>query len=82
MPLNRDRTVLTETKFVQAEQSLFNTLIGKAGLANTVPFIGAPLQAITRALENVHDVGHALKTFYPKPREVLLTLIYRLISLD
>ncbi|KAH7410458.1 hypothetical protein DE146DRAFT_687153 [Phaeosphaeria sp. MPI-PUGE-AT-0046c] len=41
--------------FVQAEQALLNVLIGKAGLANTAPFVGAPISAVLRALEGSLD---------------------------
>jgi len=42
-------------EFVRVHQVLLNILIGKAGLFNTVPFIGQPLAAILRQIENVVD---------------------------
>lgn len=38
-------------------QELLNVLIGKAGLFNTVPFIGQPVAAVLRAVESVVDVS-------------------------
>merc|ERR1712137_1542671 len=42
-------------EFVRVHQALLNILIGKAGLFNTVPFIGQPLAAVLRQIENVVD---------------------------
>lgn len=42
-------------EFVRVHQVLLNILIGKAGLFNTVPFIGAPVAQVLRAVENVVD---------------------------
>jgi len=41
--------------FVKVHQDLLNILIGKAGLFNTVPFIGAPVAFTLRQLEGVVD---------------------------
>ncbi|KAK6357679.1 hypothetical protein TWF718_001987 [Orbilia javanica] len=41
--------------FVKVHQALLNILIGKAGLFNTVPIIGAPVAAVLRQLENIVD---------------------------
>ena len=46
---------------VAVTQQFLNILIGKAGLFNTVPFVGQPLAAVLRQLENVLDVSEALK---------------------
>jgi hypothetical protein len=35
-----------------------NILIGKAGLFSTVPFIGQPVAAVLRQIENVVDVRY------------------------
>jgi hypothetical protein len=43
--------------FVTVHQQLLNILIGKAGLFNTVPFIGQPVAAVLRQLEGVVDVS-------------------------
>ena len=42
-------------EFVRVHQALLNILIGKAGLFQTVPFIGQPLAAVLRQIENVVD---------------------------
>jgi len=42
-------------EFVRVHQVLLNILIGKAGLFNTVPFIGQPVAAVLRQIENVVD---------------------------
>ncbi|KAF3042102.1 hypothetical protein E8E12_002691 [Didymella heteroderae] len=42
-------------EFVRVHQALLNILIGKAGLFNTVPFIGQPVAAVLRQIENVVD---------------------------
>lgn len=44
-------------EFVRVHQVLLNILIGKAGLFNTVPFIGAPVAAVLRQIEGVVDVS-------------------------
>jgi len=41
--------------FIRVHQVLLNILIGKAGLFQTVPFIGAPVAAVLRQVENVVD---------------------------
>ncbi|ERF70310.1 hypothetical protein EPUS_06351 [Endocarpon pusillum Z07020] len=41
--------------FVRVHQVLLNILIGKAGLFQTVPFIGAPIAAVLRQVENIVD---------------------------
>jgi hypothetical protein len=45
-------------EFVRVHQALLNILIGKAGLFETVPFIGQPIAAVLRQIENVVDVRH------------------------
>ncbi|KAK4216723.1 hypothetical protein QBC37DRAFT_80460 [Rhypophila decipiens] len=42
-------------EFVRIHQALLNILIGKAGLFNTVPFIGGPVAAVLRQVEKVVD---------------------------
>ncbi|KAJ4331154.1 hypothetical protein N0V87_009382 [Didymella glomerata] len=42
-------------EFVRVHQALLNILIGKAGLFQTVPFIGQPVAAVLRQIENVVD---------------------------
>lgn len=42
-------------EFVRIHQILLNTLIGKAGLFTTVPFVGAPIAAVLRQIEKVVD---------------------------
>merc|ERR1711977_790957 len=42
-------------EFVRVHQVLLNILIGKAGLFSTVPFIGQPIAAVLRQIENVVD---------------------------
>ncbi|KAJ4400327.1 hypothetical protein N0V91_008786 [Didymella pomorum] len=42
-------------EFVRVHQALLNILIGKAGLFQTVPFIGQPIAAVLRQIENVVD---------------------------
>ncbi|KAK1640444.1 UVI-1 protein [Colletotrichum phormii] len=42
-------------EFVRIHQMLLNVLIGKAGLFSTVPFIGAPIAAVLRQVENIVD---------------------------
>ncbi|KAH9866332.1 hypothetical protein J1614_008899 [Plenodomus biglobosus] len=42
-------------EFVRVHQVLLNILIGKAGLFNTVPFIGQPVAAVLRQVESVVD---------------------------
>ncbi|TLD07510.1 hypothetical protein PgNI_10772 [Pyricularia grisea] len=42
-------------EFVRVHQVLLNILIGKAGLFNTVPFIGQPIASILRQLEAIVD---------------------------
>lgn len=44
-------------EFVRVHQVLLNILIGKAGLFNTVPFIGAPVAAVLRQIEKVVDAA-------------------------
>lgn len=45
------------SQFVRVHQVLLNILIGKSGLSNTVPVIGAPVAAILSQIENVVDVS-------------------------
>jgi hypothetical protein len=47
-------------QFVRVHQVLLNILIGKAGLFQTVPFIGAPVAAVLRQIEGVVDVRSCL----------------------
>ncbi|EAT82361.1 hypothetical protein HBI56_090270 [Parastagonospora nodorum] len=42
-------------EFVRVHQALLNILIGKAGLFETVPFIGQPIASVLRQIENVVD---------------------------
>ncbi|KAK6345964.1 hypothetical protein TWF730_010302 [Orbilia blumenaviensis] len=42
-------------EFVRVHQVLLNTLIGKAGLFNTVPVVGQPVASVLRQLEAVVD---------------------------
>jgi len=42
-------------EFVRIHQILLNTLIGKAGLFTTVPFVGAPVAAVLRQIEKIVD---------------------------
>ncbi|KAI1858562.1 hypothetical protein JX265_010655 [Neoarthrinium moseri] len=42
-------------EFVRIHQQLLNILIGKAGLFQTVPFIGAPVAAVLRQIEAIVD---------------------------
>lgn len=42
-------------EFVRVHQVLLNILIGKAGLFQTVPFVGEPIASVLRQLENVVD---------------------------
>ncbi|KAK7445304.1 UVI-1h [Colletotrichum acutatum] len=49
-------------EFVRIHQMLLNVLIGKAGLFSTVPFIGAPIAAVLRQVEDVVDVSLTLPT--------------------
>lgn len=48
---------LIRLQFVRVHQALLNILIGKAGLFQTVPFIGQPIAAVLRQIENVVDVS-------------------------
>ncbi|OAK94683.1 hypothetical protein IQ06DRAFT_285757 [Phaeosphaeriaceae sp. SRC1lsM3a] len=41
--------------FVHTEQRLLNTLTGKAFLTDTAPFIGAPVSAVLRSLQDTLD---------------------------
>jgi len=43
-------------EFVRVHQALLNILIGKAGILQHVPFVGAPVAAVLRQLESVVDV--------------------------
>lgn len=54
---------LTSTQFVRVHQVLLNILIGKAGLFQTVPFIGQPVAAVLRQVENVVDVSNQPSIF-------------------
>jgi len=47
-------------QFVRVHQVLLNILIGKAGLFQTVPFIGEPVAATLRQLESVVDVSSCM----------------------
>ncbi|KAF3027932.1 hypothetical protein E8E12_000129 [Didymella heteroderae] len=42
-------------EFVRVHQTLLNVLIGKAGLLNTVPYIGQPMSLVLRQVESVVD---------------------------
>lgn len=42
-------------EFVRVHQVLLNILIGKAGLFNTVPFIGQPVASVLRQIESIVD---------------------------
>ncbi|KAM7215128.1 hypothetical protein V8F06_009446 [Rhypophila decipiens] len=42
-------------EFVRVHQVLLNILIGKAGLFNTVPFIGQPVAAVLHQVESIVD---------------------------
>ncbi|CAG5171171.1 uncharacterized protein ALTATR162_LOCUS7287 [Alternaria atra] len=42
-------------EFVRVHQALLNILIGKAGLFQTVPFIGQPVASVLRSVEGVVD---------------------------
>lgn len=55
-----DATAIFEAfrEFVRVHQALLNILIGKSGLFSTVPFIGQPVAAVLRQVENVVDVSH------------------------
>jgi hypothetical protein len=44
-------------QFVRVNQVFLNIMIGKAGLFNTVPVIGAPVAAELRKVERVFDVS-------------------------
>jgi hypothetical protein len=46
-------------EFVVIHQQLLKILIGKSGLFQTVPIIGAPVAAVLRSLEGVVDVRHS-----------------------
>jgi len=52
-----DATAIFEAfrEFVRVHQALLQILIGKAGLFNTVPFVGQPVAAVLRQIENVVD---------------------------
>jgi hypothetical protein len=43
-------------QFVRVHQALLNILIGKAGLFQTVPFIGQPIAEVLSQIEGVVDV--------------------------
>jgi len=57
VPAGADSDAIAEAfrGFVRVHQDLLNILIGKAGLLSTVPFVGAPMAAVLRAVENVVD---------------------------
>ena len=44
-------------EFVRVHQALLNILIGKAGLLQNLPFVGPPVAAVLRQIENVVDVS-------------------------
>jgi hypothetical protein len=48
--------------FVMVHQQLLNILIGKAGLLQTVPVVGAPVATVLRSLEGIVDVCNPLPT--------------------
>ncbi|KAH7041604.1 UVI-1 protein [Microdochium trichocladiopsis] len=52
-----DATAIFEAfrEFVRVHQALLNILIGKAGLFNTIPFVGQPIAAVLRQVEGVVD---------------------------
>ncbi|TLS22530.1 uncharacterized protein PpBr36_09791 [Pyricularia pennisetigena] len=57
VPAGADSDAIFEAfrEFVRVHQALLNILIGKAGLFNTVPFIGQPVAQVLRSLEAVVD---------------------------
>jgi hypothetical protein len=52
-----DATAIADAfrEFVRVHQALLNILIGKAGLLQSVPFIGPPVAAVLRQVETVVD---------------------------
>ncbi|TLD24221.1 hypothetical protein PspLS_06324 [Pyricularia sp. CBS 133598] len=42
-------------ELVRSQQTLLNTLTSKAGIFQTVPFVGQPMAAVLRALEGIFD---------------------------
>jgi hypothetical protein len=44
-------------EFVRVHQTLLNILIDKAGLFETVPFIGQPVATVLRQVDGVVDVS-------------------------
>jgi len=64
MLLHRRSLRLTcQFQFVRTHQVLLNILIGKAGLFDTIPVIGAPVAAVLRQIEAVVDVNLSLHIF-------------------
>jgi hypothetical protein len=59
-------------QFVRVHQTLLNILIGKAGLFETVPFIGAPVGAVLRQVESVVDVSY-MSSFLQGPSILLIS---------
>ncbi|KAK0658518.1 hypothetical protein QBC41DRAFT_237928 [Cercophora samala] len=57
--LDADRKAIADAfrEFVRVHQVLLNILIGKAGLFQTVPIIGAPVAATLRQLESIVDAA-------------------------
>jgi hypothetical protein len=58
---------ITFQQFVRVHQALLNILIGKAGLFETVPYIGQPLAQVLRQVEGVVDVRYIP---FPTAREL------------
>ena len=50
-------SLIEPLKFVRVHEALLNILIGKSGLFSTVPFIGQPIGAVLRQVEDVVDVS-------------------------
>ena len=50
---------LIESQFASVNVDTLNILLGKAGLFSTVPFIGQPVAAVLRQVENVYDVSRS-----------------------
>ncbi|OSS47059.1 hypothetical protein B5807_10100 [Epicoccum nigrum] len=57
VPAGADSDAIADAfrSFVRVHQELLNILIGKAGLLNTLPFVGAPMAAVLRQVESVVD---------------------------
>lgn len=57
VPAGTDASAIFDAfrEFVRVHQALLNILIGKAGLFTTIPFIGQPVAAVLKQVENVVD---------------------------